>query len=157
MKNYQNQAAALQEGVSQEIELTEQFLQRYEFRRNTFNKKIEYREQRDGTDLEPAGFTPDGLQLYLPVEPRFQPLTDAAMNTIVRTAKKMLPEMTHARTNIEEYVFSTEVPEHLPRPHPTQAGIQEPAQSQRRSLLCDSQTSGGVIKNEKCRFRVGSM
>lgn len=114
MKNYQNQAAALQEGVSQEIELTEQFLQRYEFRRNTFNKKIEYREQRDGTDLEPAGFTPDGLQLYLPVEPRFQPLTDAAMNTIVRTAKKMLPEMAHARTNIEEYVFSTEVPEYDP-------------------------------------------
>ena len=97
------------EMLSASLETTlavEQFLnENYLFRRNVLNGKVEFKTKAPESD---ADQTPEDL-------PSWRPLTQEALNSIIRRAKKeQVCEKGSPKTEIVEYVHSEDVPEHNP-------------------------------------------
>ena len=89
----------------------EQFLnERYLFRRNVLNGKVEFTTRPDA-DVPPddgGGETPDSSL-------EWRPLTQEALNSIIRRAKKeQVCEKGSPKTEIMEFVHSEDVPVHNP-------------------------------------------
>ena len=98
-------------GEGQDVQITEQYLtDNLEFRRNCLNAKVEFRERKYDADLLLEANNEDGIPIYETVEQRWRPLTDEALNTIIRRAKIALPDVEGLKTNIVEYLFSEDIP-----------------------------------------------
>lgn len=98
-------------GEGQDVQITEQYLtDNLEFRRNCLNAKVEFRERKYDADLLLEAKNEEGTPIYETVEQRWRPLTDEALNTIIRRAKIALPDVEGLKTNIVEYLFSEDIP-----------------------------------------------